>query len=1632
MSGSYAVNGTLTVSSSEPFTSSQPIFVGSASGTDGTIEISSYGTLEYTGATPPDVGNYYALALGWNNGEISADAGSGTLNVEGLGALLTTNGNGIAVGPYGNGTLNISSAGTVVSGSPNSEIVAALSVGRQGNGSVSLSDALTQLTANGVVYIGRAGTGSLLIQSQASMFVGVDGTGYGAITIGGNFLDPLNDTAWTGGSGTALVTSNGYLFSQQDIDVGAAGDHGTLTVTDGGLVVTDQQLLIGVSQTEPAGATDITAAGTAELFVPTTFVGYGTVTVSAGGELQAATGMTIGDSGEGGLNVLNGGGVTATAGGINIGATSGAVGSIDVDGVGSALVANGPLRVGEAGQGILDVQNDGSVHIIGNNLDLGGNGSSPGGGEGTVSVTDGGDIEADGGMFIWSRSTILVDASSGVDIGTSGSFVAGAISIESGHTLLGAGVIDSAVVNNGVIDVSNNSTLDDSSSSGGTLEIAGPVSGNGTLVLASGSTLKLDSALSGNPNTVAFTSGEPETLILGSPGSTFDNPIQNLADGDGIELGGSIQILSASFTSPNEITLHTNDGSYVLSDVTLAADSVATLITGTDAATGDSFFQVATRTLTWSGLGTDNVFSDAANWQDASTDAPASTPPSSGDTAIFSSFGSSSGTIAGTGAVASLQFVNGPWTLTAGTNLADSAGVTVGSTTAGTLVVAAGANIASTGTADLIGGYGGSGFVAVDGTGATWTSTNDLTIAGTGSTGTLTATAGGLVVAGDGISVGTLGQGLLQALNGGTIDIAGGAIVVGQSVDSSGTIAISGADALLSFGAAAEGITVGSAGQGSLYVESGGTIEVNGTGGIDIGTSADATGSFVVSGIASAVILGTTALGIDVGDAGQGALDVLNGGTVSLLSSGHGIGVGVTAGSTGTLVVSGSDALLTLGTATTGISVGYAGQGTLDVSDSGTVSLLSSGYGVGVGVSAGSSGTLVISGSDALLALGTNTSGIAVGDSGQGLLEVESNSALLLDGGGLGIGGNTSGTGSVTVAGPGALLVDADGLGVGGSGQGTLNVSNGGTVQVTGGGIGVGYADGGAGSVVVSGTASVITLGTATTGIGVGVAGQGSFQILNGGTVSVQSTGYGVGVGEDVGSSGTLLISGVGAMLLLGTAAGGITVGSAGAGLLEVDDGGTIVVGTTRYAGIYVGSNVGATGSIAVSGEGSELSASSLTFNSGATGGMSVSDGGGVTISNGVFIAQGYLLSVDSASSFEIGTLEDATVGALTVDSGASLTGSGTVAAQVVNDGGIYSYGAASSQTLEITGSISGTGFLEINNETSLKLDQTVASTQIIYFNGAAGSAGDAGTLVLGVPGAGFSNAIYGIGDGDRIELAGVSITAANVLSPGTIAIAEAGGSTYLLTDVNFVADSIQQFLVGVDASTGDSYIQVSCFAAGTRIRTTRGEVKVEDLRQDDLAITGIDGSEAPVVWIGHREVDCARHPQPKSVWPVRIRAGAFGRGLPKRALTLSPDHAVYVNEVLVPVKHLINGTTIAQVKVDRVTYYHVELDRHDVLYADGLPAESYLDVGDRANFANGGPVVRLHIDLAHHWEAGGCAPLVIYGPELEGVKAVVAALEDVLGNRMPRARARREVRRPGRGSPKGAHESTGTTRSAA
>ena len=172
------------------------------------------------------------------------------------------------------------------------------------------------------------------------------------------------------------------------------------------------------------------------------------------------------------------------------------------------------------------------------------------------------------------------------------------------------------------------------------------------------------------------------------------------------------------------------------------------------------------------------------------------------------------------------------------------------------------------------------------------------------------------------------------------------------------------------------------------------------------------------------------------------------------------------------------------------------------------------------------------------------------------------------------------------------------------------------------------------------------------------------------------------------------------------------------------------------------------------------------------------------------------------------------------------------------------------------------------------------------------------------------------------------------------------GGTPFL--DYTFAGTySPNQFSAGND-SDGNLIITVACFAAGTRILTRDGARPVETLHVGDAVITA-DGRIAPVAWLGHRSIDCRR--DPLAALPVRVRAGAFGAARPVRDLLLSPDHAVFTGGVLVPARHLVNGVSIVREAVDMITYWHVELDRHEVLLAEGLPCEIYLDTGNRSAF---------------------------------------------------------------------------------
>jgi antigen 43 len=226
-----------------------------------------------------------------------------------------------------------------------------------------------------------------------------------------------------------------------------------------------------------------------------------------------------------------------------------------------------------------------------------------------------------------------------------------------------------------------------------------------------------------------------------------------------------------------------------------------------------------------------------------------------------------------------------------------------------------------------------------------------------------------------------------------------------------------------------------------------------------------------------------------------------------------------------------------------------------------------------------------------------------------------------------------------------------------------------------------------------------------------------------------------------------------------------------------------------------------------------------------------------------------------------------------------------------------------------------------------------------------------------------FSGLIENFSKGNTIDL--VNVTSVTTLdysgtsSGGTLQVIDSGAT---LTTLGFSGDFTHKtFNFQTDgAGTGTDVIIVSCYAADARILTAQGEVAAGSLREGDLVATA-SGALKPVRWIGRSGIDLGQHPQPESAAPIRIRAGAFAPGLPYRDLLVSPDHSVLAADSLIPARYLVNGSTIVrEPAAGTADYVHVEVDRHSILLAEGLPAESYLDTGNRAAFP-GQAQIRRH-----------------------------------------------------------------------
>jgi hypothetical protein len=311
------------------------------------------------------------------------------------------------------------------------------------------------------------------------------------------------------------------------------------------------------------------------------------------------------------------------------------------------------------------------------------------------------------------------------------------------------------------------------------------------------------------------------------------------------------------------------------------------------------------------------------------------------------------------------------------------------------------------------------------------------------------------------------------------------------------------------------------------------------------------------------------------------------------------------------------------------------------------------------------------------------------------------------------------------------------------------------------------------------------------------------------------------------------------------------------------------------------------------------------------------------------------------------------------------------------NDGTINCI-APSGTFVSFSANMIGTGVINVDASDKVFLAATTA-TQTLNLN-----AGNADVMI----GPSFAGNIVGFRQSDTLSLNSVVFTSLTY-DPTTEML-------YLYDDLAPFNISVLVATLHISGSyqTADFSIlpfntittDVTCFAEGTRIATDQGEIPIEYLRPGQLCHT--PNGLRPIVWIGRRRVNCSRHPQPRDVWPVRIRAGTFGRHLPQRDLVLSPNHCVFIQGVLIPVRELVNARSIVQEQTAEITYWHIELSRHDVILAEGLSVESYIDNDTRDDFDDA-IALRLHPTLqGSHGASELCAPLVRQGPVLQQVFA--------------------------------------------
>jgi len=547
----------------------------------------------------------------------------------------------------------------------------------------------------------------------------------------------------------------------------------------------------------------------------------------------------------------------------------------------------------------------------------------------------------------------------------------------------------------------------------------------------------------------------------------------------------------------------------------------------------------------------------------------------------------------------------------------------------------------------------------------------------------------------------------------------------------------------------------------------------------------------------------------------------------------------------------------------------------------------------------------------------------------------------------------TGATAGVHVSGAGTVVNDGSiaGTGTGGLGVwlGSGSVTNAASASITADGDGVAVSS--TGTVVNDGSIA----GTGASGTGVDLIGGGL--LTNAASASIGGYEYGV---LFVGGSGTVVNHGS----IAGTGASGIGVDLRGSGGSVTNTASASIYG--KYQGVYLygtltnaGTIVGASGTaVAFGGIGSNL----LVLDPGyGLSGLAI---GGTGASNTLELTSAASAGTLSGLGTEFVDFGQTTIdadaswvfnGANTIEAGTTLTELAgavlTVTGTLVNDGSIV----LDPSTLD-SGGLIGTGIATIDAGSTLEVQGTVSSGETIMFAGAGAD------LVLNNP-ASVAGSVTNFEPGETIDLVGLESIS---YSDGLLSFS--GGS--------FPLSLANPGSVTVLVNNGTVSISVLCFCANTLIATSSGERPVQELAVGDM-VTTHRGAARRIVWVGSGKV-LATQGQRNAATPVIVSQSALADNVPNRDLRVTKGHSLYIDDVLIPVEFLVNHRSIYwDDNAQEVELYHIELETHDVLVANGAPAESYRDDGNRWLFRNANSGWGLPPQAP-------CAPVLTGGPVVD------------------------------------------------